>query len=215
VVVDDLNGDGKLDLLVTNECATLNECNTSPIGGVGVLLGNGDGTFQKALTYQSGDYLALGLAVGDVNGDGKPDVAVVNECSDYSNCSGHGAVGVLINTLPMPPAVTISANPTTLWPPDGALVPVTISGAITDAGGSVNASTAAYAVKDEYGQVQPSGPIILSSGGKYSITVWLQASRDGNDKNGRKYTITVSAKDNNDQLGSASTVVTVAHDRRH
>ena len=88
------------------------------------------------------------------------------------------------------------------------MIPVTISGAITDIGAGVDASTAAYTVTDEYGQVQPSGPIILGSAGKYSLTVWLQASRNGDDKDGRKYTITVSARDNDNQLGSASTVVT-------
>ena len=92
------------------------------------------------------------------------------------------------------------------------MVPVTISGAITDSGSGVNAKTAAYAVRDEYGQVQPSGPMILGLGGSYSTIVSLQASREGSDKNGRQYIITVSAKDNADNLGSASTVVTVPHD---
>jgi hypothetical protein len=154
--------------------------------------------------------------VADVNGDGKPDLLLANNCASSTPCA-NGGVGVLINTsAPVdttPPVVTISANPTTLWPPDGKMVPVTISGAITDTGSGVNASTPAYAVVDEYGQVQPGGPIILGSGGTYSTTVCLQASRDGSDKDGRQYTITVSAKDNAGNLGSASTVVTVPHDQ--
>jgi hypothetical protein len=44
VAVADVNGDGKPDLLVGNYL------------GVGVLLGNGDGTFQAAVTYDSGGY---------------------------------------------------------------------------------------------------------------------------------------------------------------
>jgi hypothetical protein len=93
--------------------------------------------------------------------------------------------------------------------------PVTISGAIADSGSGVNAKTAAYAVMDEYGQLQPSGPISLGLGGSYSTMVWLQASREGSDKDGRQCTITVSARDNAGNLGSASTVVTVPHDRGH
>jgi hypothetical protein len=189
VAVADLNGDGKPDLVVS----------------YGVLPSNGDGTFRPAVSYDAGGS-ALSATVADVNGDGKPDLLVVN---------GSSTVGVLINTSPFPPAVKVSASPTTLWPPNGALVPVTVSGAMTDRGAGVDGSSAEYAVQDEYGQVQPSGPIILGSGGKYSTTVWLQASRNGGDMGGRKYTITVSCKDNSGNLGSASTVVTVAHDQRH
>lgn len=58
--VADLNRDGKPDVVVANAG-----------GGVGVLLGNGNGTFQPATTYGSG---SGAVAVGDVNGDGKPDV---------------------------------------------------------------------------------------------------------------------------------------------
>ena len=42
---------------------------------VGVLLGKGDGTFQDQVTYPVGG-ADFGIAVGDLNGDGKPDLAV-------------------------------------------------------------------------------------------------------------------------------------------
>ena len=40
---------------------------------VSVLLGNGDGTFQPAVNYRAGSQ-PFSVAVGDFNGDGKPDL---------------------------------------------------------------------------------------------------------------------------------------------
>jgi hypothetical protein len=114
-----------------------------------------------------------------------------------------------------PPVITISANPTTLWPPNGKMVSVTISGRVTDPESGVNASTATYAVTDEYGLVHPSGHITLGSNGSYSFVIQLQASRNGDDKDGRQYIITVSAQDNAGNKGAAGTGVTVPHDQGH
>jgi hypothetical protein len=91
IAVSDLNGDGKLDLVVVNECPG-GTCSNSNIG---VLLGNGDGTFRSEVTYLSGGSAPNSVAVGDVNGDGNPDIVVANEC-DGSACSGSGWIGVLL-----------------------------------------------------------------------------------------------------------------------
>jgi hypothetical protein len=94
---------------------------------------------------------------------------------------------VLADTTP--PVLTVAADPATLWPPNGELVPVTVSGTITDepGGSGVNASSAAYVVMDEYGQIQPKGGITLGTDGNYTFTVALEASRRGNDQDGRHY----------------------------
>src|SRR6266567_2899200 len=63
----DFNGDGKLDLAVTDYSNN----------NVSVLLGNGDGTFQAPRTFPVGIHPAQ-VAVGDFNGDGKPDLVVAN-----------------------------------------------------------------------------------------------------------------------------------------
>jgi surface antigen len=78
VAVADVNGDGKPDIVTSNQFA----CNGCTDGGVGVLLGNGDGTFQTAIGFSSGGSNPTSILISDVNGDGKPDVVVANEDSN-------------------------------------------------------------------------------------------------------------------------------------
>jgi hypothetical protein len=93
----DVNQDGKPDVLVTSECQGAN-CQTSATGAVFVLLGNGDGTVQSAVSYLSGGELANSVTMGDVNGDGNPDIVVSNRCATSTNCSlGSGTIGVLLS----------------------------------------------------------------------------------------------------------------------
>ena len=84
VVLWDFNGDGRLDLAVVNLCTDIEYSN----GSVGVRLGNGDGTFQPIVFYDSGDTCPMAAAVADFNGDRKPDLAVLNGL--------HQTVGVLL-----------------------------------------------------------------------------------------------------------------------
>jgi hypothetical protein len=106
VAAEDMNNDGKLDLVVANGCDS-HGCDHAVVG---VLLGNGDGTFQPALTYSSGGYYADSVAVGDVNNDGKPDLLVANLCLD-TTCAD-GGVGVLLGNGDgtFQPALTYSSG---------------------------------------------------------------------------------------------------------
>jgi len=92
IAVEDVNGDRKLDLIVANLFVSDNKRDH---GVVGVLLGNGDGTFQAAERHNSGGYQPYSMAVGDVNGDGRPDVVAGNYCFNQRDCST-GGVGILL-----------------------------------------------------------------------------------------------------------------------
>lgn len=91
LVLADFNGDGKLDVAVANSGIS-----SAPqgISYVSVLLGNGDGTFQPAVTYRTtgGGSAFVALAVGDFNGDGKPDLVTANP----STLPGGANVSVLL-----------------------------------------------------------------------------------------------------------------------
>ena len=82
VAVADLNGDGKPDIVVANCGSCYGPPEIGQSGSVAVLLGNGDGTFQPAVAYGTGGTVPLFVAVADLNGDGKPDLVVVNRNSN-------------------------------------------------------------------------------------------------------------------------------------
>jgi hypothetical protein len=63
----DFNGDGKLDLAISNY-------NSS---SVSILLGNGDGTFQTHVDYATGSGPG-GVSVADVNSDHRVDLLIPN-----------------------------------------------------------------------------------------------------------------------------------------
>jgi hypothetical protein len=73
VAVGDFNGDGIPDLAVANanQVGTVN-------GSVSILIGNGDGTFKAAVSYDSGGNEPSAIATADFNGDGKLDLVVTN-----------------------------------------------------------------------------------------------------------------------------------------
>jgi uncharacterized repeat protein (TIGR01451 family) len=142
--------------------------------------------------------------------------SVTSSTSDPDATNNSGSAGAAIITAiadKTPPTIVIAASRLFLWPPNGQFVPVTISGTITDTGSGVNLTSGSFAVSDEYGTVQPAGPVTINPDGTYFFTVNLEASRHGSDKNGRQYTILVNAKDNAGNPGSSSIVVTVPHDQ--
>jgi hypothetical protein len=100
VAIGDVNRDGKMDLVVVSDCEGDGNggCVNGPTGQVGVLLGNGDGTFQPAVSYTSGASITVSVAITDVNGDSYPDLVLGNSCQPLGGegCTSPGSVGVLL-----------------------------------------------------------------------------------------------------------------------
>ena len=125
--LDDVNGDGKADLIVTNQASgavpnsvsvllgngngTFGAAQTialpaAPLplaesdlrhtghldivtgnhnGTVSVLFNNGSGSFTLNNSYSTGLANAQAIALGDFNGDGKPDIAIVGDDTNLTN----------------------------------------------------------------------------------------------------------------------------------
>ena len=96
IAAADFNGDGKLDLIET--CSG----NEAPCNNLLLILsGNGDGTFTQFCETPLPFAGSQSMAVGDFNGDGQPDVAVINSGANGVNVflNGGGCLSVLY-TMP-------------------------------------------------------------------------------------------------------------------
>src|SRR5262245_46874336 len=96
VAIGDLNGDGRLDLVTANIGGDPNNLpDPPPPGTVSVLLGSGGGTFSAATPYPTGSFIASSVAIGDLNGDGKLDLAVAYYGEQLL---GDGTISVVLGT---------------------------------------------------------------------------------------------------------------------
>ena len=87
IAVGDVNGDKKLDVVVANGGTT-----------VGILLGNGDGTLQLEITINVplSTCGTVGVALGDFNGDGSLDLAVLCVNAVFPNGDA-GVIEIYLN----------------------------------------------------------------------------------------------------------------------
>jgi hypothetical protein len=171
--------------------------------------------------------LDWGIIPGDVSsptvqpGATLGGMSITLEAADSSYLNNHVRVwfsrGEKAIIVPMelfdttPPSLSVSVNPSTLWPPNEKLIPI----------------TATITVKDDY---DPQPEIKLESItaneplekedikeakiGTDDRQFKLKAEREGKSKAGRIYTVTYSATDGTGNKTTASATVTVPHDER-
>jgi hypothetical protein len=79
--IGDVNGDGDRDIVTVNESADNSDDEDGPSGTVSVLINSGDGSFKPRrdyhLAHEAGECI-----LGDLNRDGRPDLAVLNVYED-------------------------------------------------------------------------------------------------------------------------------------
>jgi len=102
-----------------------------------------------------------------------------------------------------PPEIKITATPDVIWPPNHKMVPVTIAGGVESNGSDIK--SVSITVSDEYGKFKYNNLA-------FGSTVMLEAWRNGNDTDGRKYTITVVVTNKGGITTAKTATVTVPHD---
>ena len=126
------------------------------------------------------------------------------------------AFGVLpLDTTP-PTVGSVTATPSVLWPANNKLVNVTVVASITDDDSGVASAT--LFIDDEYNEFDGSvGMTRLDPAADlWTVTVALRAARNGNDRNGRSYLLTVQATDEAGNTSTSSVIqVLVPHDQRN
>ncbi len=136
-----------------------------------------------------------------VHGVADPGAGFFLSINVPASCSGPGSVQV------------DSFGPSVIWPPDHSLQPVTITGSmLLPAGCSM--LEAAYEIQDEYGIYSGKDRFSVAAGGSFSIVLPVEAWREGQDKDGRHYSIWFTVRDEAGTGTSAALQVLVPHDRR-
>jgi sugar lactone lactonase YvrE len=104
-----------------------------------------------------------------------------------------------------PPVLSLAPSLSIIWPPNHKLVDVVINGSASDAMSGV--ASVDISVVDEYGVYSMKVP-------EFGSIIQLEAWRDGNDMDGRRYTITVVVTDMAGNKSTATSEVLVPHDMR-
>jgi len=112
------------------------------------------------------------------------------------------------------PGVTIADfGPDVLWPPDHSMQQVHVNGRVLVPGGCA-LSEVGYSIDDEYHVYTGVGEITIDANGYFSAVIPLEAWREGKDKDGRHYRVTLFAQDEAGTGAGQTLEVVVPHDMR-
>ncbi len=152
VAMGDVNGDGKLDMVVANENQLTVSVfrNTSTSGSINA------GSFAAGVEFAAGGNPNT-ISIGDLDGDGMPDLVVANPNSN--------SFSVLRNVVPSPPTISINGTPTSFAACTGT---ASAAQSISVSGNSLTSNLTITA---------PTGfEISLTSGGTYSNSLNITPS---------------------------------------
>lgn len=170
--------------------------------------GNATGYSDTALNEGTYDYVIQARC--NVPGTGGPG----GTRPDVNNLSlvSAAATASISNAPPCagPSTVEATATPTTLWPPNGKLVAVSVTGNVTPQQNCTMPEGIDYVVVDEYEELTGGTGSVALVNGAFAFQVQLEASRLGTDLDGRLYGIDIEAADG----GSYGFDVVVPHDQR-
>lgn len=173
---------------------------------------------QEELTVEAGSvYVDAGATALD-NYDGNLTTAIVTDnpvnstvvgtylvTYDVADASGNRTQ--LLRTVhvvdTIAPEVSLSVDRSLLWPPNHKLVDILVNGSAQDGGSGL--LSVVLSVTDEYGKYNLTLPA-------FGSTVALEAWRDGQDKDGRVYTLTAVATDRAGNVTTRSSNILVPHD---
>jgi FG-GAP-like repeat/Abnormal spindle-like microcephaly-assoc'd, ASPM-SPD-2-Hydin/FG-GAP repeat len=182
VVAGDFNGDGNLDLVISDGQA----CTSCPPTATYILPGNGDGTFQAPATIFSSSGT---LVAGDVNGDGKIDLVLLGSVVQIYLGNGEGTFSNTHNYLPAPsyPAPSYGGTGLALadFNGDGNLDVATLNNVLLGNGNGSFQGWAAWALPNESPAavagifVKDGKPGVAALSNSYSDTTLYILTNDG------------------------------------
>ena len=90
----DLNNDGYPDLVLFGDNFSNPYGGSNPGTPLAIMLNNGKGGFSSAIVIQQSGYVTVAVAIGDLNGDGLPDIAA---CSAPSSGNEQNTLDIYLN----------------------------------------------------------------------------------------------------------------------
>jgi len=165
-----------------------------------------DGALPVTCSPQSGSWFPIGTTT------------VRCKAADHAGNESNVPLNVTVIAAPSdtaPPTI-VPTGPTvaTLWPANGKPARAAFRGVITDNESAAQAISVSFSVTDEYGAPQPSGTLALGADGSFELMVSLEARRNGADRDGRLYRITVTAGDASGNATVFTFSAVVPHDQR-
>lgn len=160
---------------------------------------------ENAVVIASGEQAQVSLSLGTHN--------LTLRVTDSAGEQAEDAVQVTVRDTTPPSVGSIGASPSVLWPPNHAMVPVTVSVTTSDICDPNPVSRILNVTCNEPvnsggdGNTDPDTTIVGD------LALLLRAERSGTGT-GRVYTITVECRDASGNAATAQTRVTVPHDQR-